>query len=612
MIELSGVGVRFQIAAEKISSFKEYVLRLIMGGANVQRDLWALRNVDLRVSPGELFGIVGRNGAGKSTLLKVLARLLAPTEGRVILRGRTVPLLELAAGFHQDLSGEENVYIFASLLGHDRADTTRLFDEIVDFAELRAFLHMPVRQYSGGMLARLGFAVVTMTRPDILLVDEVLAVGDAPFQEKCLERIREFRELGTTVVLVSHTEPAIRLCDRALFLRQGRVEACGPPDLILRRYSAAFPVTVEVGEIAVDDGETEAADGEIAADDEEAAADDLETAAADGEAVAADSVATDRQASDREAGDGVAAGEVLPAAPAASELDDDELVDLLRQRAGDDASVYSAFRLFAELRHIASRHRFDLERVLELGPGGLPGSLLCFLAAGSARAATTGQRPLQPMDDRYFQQIKDYLTLAGGFGWWRRGADLYAGRDLLSPVCWNEVDVLRLARRIELLGPETRDLTALETGAFSFIFSIDSLEHHEDPEQTIRELRRVLEPGGGTVHEIPLAHPGTADPLDLLRHTEEEYLALRRRGSSFSRSQIPLEVPLEHAYCNRWRTSDYVRAFEQAGFEIRDVEPVIVMREERVDRSRFAEPFRSKDPADLAIIVVRLTAVALD
>ncbi len=591
VVELSGIGVRFQVAAAKISSFKEYVLRLIMGGTEAQRELWALQGVDLRLWPGELFGIVGRNGAGKSTLLKVLARLLAPTTGRLIVRGRTVPLLELAAGFHQDLSGEENVYIFASLLGHGRSDTARLFDEIVDFAELRAFLHMPVRQYSGGMLARLGFAVATMIRPDILLVDEVLAVGDAPFQEKCLERIRGFRELGTTVVLVSHTEPAIRLCDRALFLRRGCVEECGAPDLILRRYHAAFSATVG-GEETEDAG----------SDDEAAGADPVE-------AVEETEVAAADQAPDQASNDGEAASEASHAAPSAAEIGDDELIDVLRQRAGDDSSVYSAFRLYAELRHIACRHRFDLERVLEIGPGGLPGSLLCFLAAGSARAATTGQRPLQPVEDRYFLQMKDYLALAGGFGWWRRGADLYAGGDLLSPVCWNEVDILGLARRIELLGPETRDLTALDEGAFSFVFSIDSLEHHADPEQTIHELRRILEPGGGTVHEIPLAYPGASDPLELLRYTEEEY-QLRRRGLRFSRSQIPLEVPLEQAYCNRWRSSDYVRAFERAGFEVLDVEPVIVMREERIERSRFARPFRSRDLADLAIIVVRLTAVA--
>ena len=571
-----------------------------MGGANVQRELWALRDVDLRVSPGELFGIVGRNGAGKSTLLKVLARLLVPTAGRVILRGRTVPLLELAAGFHQDLSGEENVYIFASLLGHDRADTARLFDEIVDFAELRAFLHMPIRQYSGGMLARLGFAVATMTRPDILLVDEVLAVGDAPFQEKCLERIHGFRELGTTVVLVSHTEPAIRLCDRALFLRQGRVEACGAPDRILRRYSAAFSAVMEVGEaeahggcVEADDGETEA-HGEVAADP--------------GDMAEAPAVASDGKTGER-GSEAPPERDESRTVPDPTALDDDELIDLLRQRAGDDASVYSAFRLYAELRQIAGRHGFALERVLEIGPGGLPGSLLCFLAAGSAQAATTGQRPLHPVDDRFFQQMKDYLTLTGGFGWWRRAADIYGGDDLLSPVCWNEVDVLRLARRVELLGPETRDLTVLATGAFSFAFSIDSLEHHEDPERTIRELRRVLQSGGGTVHEIPVAHPGVPDPLDLLRYSEEEYRELRQRGGIFLRSQIPLEVPLEQAYCNRWRVSDYVRAFERAGFEILEVEPVIVMREDRVEPDRFAEPFRSMDPADLAIIVVRLIAV---
>ena len=202
-LELQHVSVRFDIPTERILSFKEYVLRRLTSKIE-RRELWALKEVDVRVKPGEVLGVIGRNGAGKSTLLKVISRVLQPTTGRVVIRGDLAPLLELGAGFHFDLTGRENVYLNAALLGHLRKDVDERLDLVVEFSGLREFFDVPIRNYSSGMLARLGFSVATMFRPDVLLIDKILAVGDAAFQEKCLARIEEFRASGTTILLVSH------------------------------------------------------------------------------------------------------------------------------------------------------------------------------------------------------------------------------------------------------------------------------------------------------------------------------------------------------------------------------------------------------------------------
>jgi len=239
-IELTEISVRFEIPTERILSFKEYVLRRIT--SRIERQvLWALRDVDVNVRSGEVLGIIGRNGAGKSTLLKVVSRVLQPTAGRVVIRGDLAPLLELGAGFHFDLTGRENVYLNAALLGHLRKDVDERLDLAVEFSGLHNFFDVPIRNYSTGMLARLGFAVATMFRPDILLIDEILAVGDAAFQEKCLHRIEEFRSRGTTILLVSHQYGEIaQHCDRALWLDQGRVAAIGDTQDVLDRYTAAL------------------------------------------------------------------------------------------------------------------------------------------------------------------------------------------------------------------------------------------------------------------------------------------------------------------------------------------------------------------------------------
>lgn len=241
-LELRDVSVRFDIPTERILSFKEYVLRRLTSKIE-RRELWALKNVDVKVNGGEVLGVIGRNGAGKSTLLKVISRVLQPTSGRVVIRGDLAPLLELGAGFHYDLTGRENVYLNAALLGHLRKDVDERLDLVVEFSGLREFFDVPIRNYSSGMLARLGFAVATMFRPDILLIDEILAVGDAAFQEKCLNRIEEFRASGTTILLVSHQYHEVaQHCDRALWLDHGQVAAIGATQEVLDRYNEALEI----------------------------------------------------------------------------------------------------------------------------------------------------------------------------------------------------------------------------------------------------------------------------------------------------------------------------------------------------------------------------------
>jgi ABC-type polysaccharide/polyol phosphate transport system ATPase subunit len=239
-IELTGIEVRFSMPTERIVSFKEYVLKRIAGRLE-HRELWALRSLDLEVRPGEFVGVVGRNGAGKSTLLKVISRVLTPTGGRVVVRGQIAPLLELGAGFHFDLTGRENVFLNAALFGYSARVVQRHLAEVVAFSELEEFIDLPIRNYSSGMLARLGFAVATMFRPDILLIDELLAVGDTGFQEKCLGRIHDFQQQGTAILLVSHQMESIAdHCTRAIWIERGGLEAEGPTDEVLRRYSEGF------------------------------------------------------------------------------------------------------------------------------------------------------------------------------------------------------------------------------------------------------------------------------------------------------------------------------------------------------------------------------------
>ncbi len=237
-IEVQSVGKSFKIGAEPSKTLKE---RLLSFSRHESQVVQALSGVDFEVGRGESFGILGHNGSGKSTLLKIMAGTIRPTEGRVRVRGRLSALLELGAGFHPDLSGRENIYLNASILGFPREHVDEIFEEIVSFAELEEFIDLQVKFYSSGMTARLGFAVATNLDPDVLLVDEVLAVGDEAFQLKCMERVHRFRSMGRTMVIVSHGPERIReLCDRALVLERGRMLHVGSVSDAIETYRAAL------------------------------------------------------------------------------------------------------------------------------------------------------------------------------------------------------------------------------------------------------------------------------------------------------------------------------------------------------------------------------------
>ncbi len=226
-ISASGVGKRFQLHHKRATSLKE---RLLLHRRASSEEFWALRDVDLEIGGGLTVGLIGPNGSGKSTLLKVLSGILAPTTGTVAVRGRVASLLELGAGFNGELTGRENIYLNAAILGLSRRETSRQFDDIVAFAELEPFIDNQVKHYSSGQYVRLGFAVAVHVSPDILLVDEVLAVGDESFQRKCLTKIAEFQERGCTILFVTHSLDLVpRICGRAVVLDHGRVLHDGDP-----------------------------------------------------------------------------------------------------------------------------------------------------------------------------------------------------------------------------------------------------------------------------------------------------------------------------------------------------------------------------------------------
>ena len=235
-IELTALSVRYYVPTEVISSFKEYAIRRLQGRVE-GNELVALKDVSLTIQPGERVGIIGPNGAGKSTLFRAIARVLRPSDGRVVVRGDVAPLLTLGLGFHGELTGRENIVLHGTLLGRSRQEMLERTPAIVAFAELEPFLDAPIRTYSTGMSARLAFAVATEVDPDILLVDEVLAVGDERFRGKCNERMAHFRERGKTFLLVSHALPQVtEVCQRAVWLSEGRVVRDGPADEVCEAY----------------------------------------------------------------------------------------------------------------------------------------------------------------------------------------------------------------------------------------------------------------------------------------------------------------------------------------------------------------------------------------
>jgi hypothetical protein len=221
MIEVKDATVRFNIASERIDNLKEYFIKLVKKEL-MFKEFLALKNINFSVKQGEAWGIVGTNGSGKSTLLKLICGILKPYKGSVSINGSIAPLIELGAGFDGDLTARENVFLNGAVLGYSDKFMKEHFDEIIDFAELWDFLDMPIKNYSSGMSARLGFAIATMVRPDILICDEVLSVGDYAFQKKCEKRMNEMREQGTTLLFVSHSIEAVReVCDKVLWINKG-------------------------------------------------------------------------------------------------------------------------------------------------------------------------------------------------------------------------------------------------------------------------------------------------------------------------------------------------------------------------------------------------------
>lgn len=236
MIEVEDATVRFNMASEKIDNLKEYFVKLVKRQLMFQEFL-ALKNITVKIKPGEAWGFIGTNGAGKSTMLKLISGILEPYKGKVTVRGTIAPLIELGAGFDMNLTARENIFLNGTLLGHRRKFMEEHFDEIVDFAELWDFMDVPIKNYSSGMQARIGFAIATMVRPDILIVDEILAVGDFKFQQKCQERMREMLDQGTTLILVSHNIGDIRrLCDHACWIDHGNMVMQGEVNDVCNHY----------------------------------------------------------------------------------------------------------------------------------------------------------------------------------------------------------------------------------------------------------------------------------------------------------------------------------------------------------------------------------------
>lgn len=240
MINVEHVSVRFKMPSDRIDTLKQYVVQLLKGQIHKQ-EFWALQDVSFTVEKGEVLGIIGHNGAGKSTLLKVISGILKPRTGSVAVKGNVVPMLELGSGFDIEFNGRENIFLNGSILGYSESYLRAKYDEIVEFSELQKFLEVPIRNYSSGMLMRLAFSIAAEVNPEILIVDEILAVGDANFQEKSRKRMMELMSGGTTVLFVSHSLEQIReMCDRVLWLDHGRVKMIGQTQEVCDAYEASL------------------------------------------------------------------------------------------------------------------------------------------------------------------------------------------------------------------------------------------------------------------------------------------------------------------------------------------------------------------------------------
>ena len=238
MIEVKNVSMRFNMAKEKHESLKEYFLAAVQGKLQFE-EFYALRDVSFNVEKGDFYGLIGLNGSGKSTLLKIISGVFKPSSGSTVVHGTIAPLIELGAGFDMDLTARENIYLNGTVLGMTPKYIDSKFDEIVEFSELQDFLDVPLKNYSSGMVSRIAFAIATVTKPDVLIADEILSVGDFLFQEKCEKRMRELMSGGTTVILVSHSiEQIERMCNKVTWLEKGRVRMTGDMQTVRDAYKA--------------------------------------------------------------------------------------------------------------------------------------------------------------------------------------------------------------------------------------------------------------------------------------------------------------------------------------------------------------------------------------
>ncbi|MBQ8547061.1 MAG: ABC transporter ATP-binding protein [Lachnospiraceae bacterium] len=236
MVSVEQVGVKFHLSEQKVDNLKEYIIRIVKRQMRY-KEFWALKDVSFDIKKGERVALLGLNGAGKSTLLKVIAGVLKATEGSVSKSGVLVPLLELGAGFDPQYTGAENIFLYGAMLGYPKAFLKEKYDEIVEFSELGDFIHVPVKNYSSGMRARLGFSIATLVEPDILILDEVLSVGDVKFRKKSEARIKAMFDKGITVLFVSHNLKQVRsLCTRAIWLEKGRVVEDGPVETVSEHF----------------------------------------------------------------------------------------------------------------------------------------------------------------------------------------------------------------------------------------------------------------------------------------------------------------------------------------------------------------------------------------
>jgi ABC-type polysaccharide/polyol phosphate transport system ATPase subunit len=237
VLEVNNVSMRYVFSMEKVDSLKEFFFKKVKGQVKY-KEFYALRDISFKLSAGDILGVIGHNGAGKSTLLKIISGVIKPTSGSVEVKGRIAPMIELGAGFDENLSGRENIYLNGLILGYPKSFLREKEQSIVEFAELGEFIDIPVKNYSSGMKARLGFSIATCMEPQILIVDEVLSVGDAKFQKKCHQRMQSLIDRGTTILLVSHSLSDIqRLCSRVLWLEKGSIKVDGPTQEVLSLYS---------------------------------------------------------------------------------------------------------------------------------------------------------------------------------------------------------------------------------------------------------------------------------------------------------------------------------------------------------------------------------------